>query len=228
MALHSATLMVYILFDTANRTLDLLRGGPLFHQSSNRRIGTVVLIVATLVSVSAAQKPSTGTDAAKPVRLVGRVLADVSSFAFGAGLGPQYTTFVFAVEQGGTRVEPMKVSYAFFKSEGPPPDSFFDYSKRYELQAVRDTKCDESVDSLSHVKNVDQSGKPLPPSDALRFLDGAPKDALKSDAILPCYVLRPGKYKVLSQDKESKMETVDPKTGNVHLTIPIVASKLKH
>ena len=144
----------------------------------------------------------------------------VSSFAFGAGLGPQHTTFVFAAEQdGGTRAEPVKVSYAFFKSEGPPPDRFFDYSKRYELQVVRDTECDESVDNLSHVKNVDQSGKPLPPIDALRFLEGAPKDALKSDAILRCYILRPGKYKVLSQGKDSKAETVDPKTGNVHLTI---------
>jgi hypothetical protein len=185
---------------------------------------TVALIVAVLVSLSVAQKTPTKTGE-KNVPLVGRVLADVSSFAFGAGLGPQHTTFVFAVEQdGGTRVEPVKVSYAFFKSEGPPPDSFFDYSKRYELQVVRDTKCDESVDSLSHVKNVDQSGKPLPPTDALRFLEGAPKDALKSDAILPCYVLRPGKYKVLSQEKESKAETVDPKNGNMHLTIPVVAT----
>lgn len=186
---------------------------------------TVALIVAALVSLSVAQKTPTKTGE-KNVPLVGRVLADVSSFAFGAGLGPQHTTFVFAVEQdGGTRVETVKVSYAFFKSEGPPPDSFFDYSKRYELQVVRDTKCDESVDSLSHVKNVDQSGKPLPPTDALRFLEGAPKDALKSDAILPCYVLRPGKYKVLSQEKESKAETVDPTNGNLHLTIPIRATK---
>jgi hypothetical protein len=186
---------------------------------------TVALIVAALVSLSVAQKTPTKTGE-KNVPLVGRVLADVSSFVFGAGLGPQHTTFVFAVEQdGGTRVEPVKVSYAFFKSEGPPPDSFFDYSKRYELQVVRDTKCDESVDSLSRVKNVDQSGKPLPPTDALRFLEGAPKDALKSDAILPCYVLRPGKYKVLSQEKESKAETVDPTNGNLHLTIPIRATK---
>jgi hypothetical protein len=185
---------------------------------------TVALIVAALVSLSVAQKTPTKTGE-KNVPLVGRVLADVSSFAFGAGLGPQHTTFVFAVEQdGGTRVEPVKVSYAFFKSEGPPPDSFFDYSKRYELQVVRDTKCDESLDSLSHVKNVDQSGKPLPPTDALRFLEGAPKDALKSDAILPCYVLRPGKYKVLSQEKDSKAETVDPKNGNLHLTIPVMAT----
>ena len=93
----------------------------------------------------------------------------------------------------------MKVSYAFFKSDGPPPESFFDYSKRYELQAVREPKCDESVNSLSYVKNVDESGKPLPPTYVLRFLAGAPKVVLKPDAVLPCYVLRPGNYKLLDQ-----------------------------
>lgn len=181
---------------------------------------TVALIVAALVSLSVAQTTPTKTGE-KNVALVGRVLADVSSIAFGAGLGPQHTTFVFAVEHDGQkRVEPVKVSYAFFKSEGPPPDSFFNYSKRYELRVVRDTKCDESVDSLSHIKNVDQSGKPLPPTDALRFLEGAPKDALKYDGILACYVLRPGKYKVLSTDKEGKVDIADPKNGDLH---PVVA-----
>lgn len=78
----------------------------------------MALIVATLSTVGAAQKASTGAEVVKLVPLVGRVMADVSSFAFGAGLGPQHTTFVFAAEQnGGTRVEPVRVSYAFFKSE---------------------------------------------------------------------------------------------------------------
>jgi hypothetical protein len=173
----------------------------------------VGLVVAALISVSAAQKTATGAGE-KTNRLVGRVLADVSSFAFGAGLGPKYTTFIFAVEaDGGKRVTPVKVSYAFFKSEGPPPDSFFDHSKRYELQALRDTKCDESVNSLSYVKNVDQSGNSLQPTYVVRFLEGAPKDVLKSDAILPCYTLRPGKYKVLSQGTERKSGSASPNGG---------------
>ena len=92
----------------------------------------------------------------------------------------------------------MKVSYAFFKDQGPLPDSFYDYSKRYELQVVRDTKCDESVSSLSHDKAVDETGKEIQPTDALRFLDGSPRNILKPDAVLPCYVLRPGKYKMIA------------------------------
>ena len=178
----------------------------MFNQNNNKRIGifsciVVALIAAVLTSVSLAQKTPDDQVAAEKTRpLVGRVLADVSTLTFGAGLGPKYTSFIFGVEEGGsTHVVPVKVSYAFFKSDGPPPESFFDYSKRYELQAVREPKCDESVNSLSYVKNVDESGKPLPPTYVLRFLDGAPKVVLKPDEVLPCYVLRPGNYKLLDQ-----------------------------
>ncbi len=154
-----------------------------------------------LTSVSVAQKTPDDQVASEKTRpLVGRVLADVSTLTFGAGLGPKYTSFIFGVEEdGSTHVVPVKISYAFFKSDGPPPDGFFDYSKRYELQAVRESKCDETVDSLSYVKNADESGKPLPPTYVLRFLKGAPKIVLKPDLVLPCYVLRPGNYRLLNQ-----------------------------
>ena len=184
----------------------------------------VALIAAVLTSVSVAQKTPHDQVATEKTRpLVGRVLADVSTLTFGAGLGPKYTSFIFGVEEGGSaHVVPVKVSYAFFKSDGPPPDNFFDYSKRYELQAVRESKCDEVVESLAYVKNVDDSGKPLPPTYALRFLQGAPKIELKPDAVLPCYILRPGKYKVLTQDKEGKADTL--KDGALHVQVPVVAS----
>jgi len=147
----------------------------LFNQNNNKRIGifsciVVGLIAAVLTSVSVAQKTPdehVATEQTRPP--VGQVLADVSTLTFGAGLGPKYTSFIFGVEEGGsTHVVPVKISYAFFKSDGPPPESFFGYSKRYELQGLREPKCDESVNSLSYVKNVDESGKPLPPTYVLR------------------------------------------------------------
>lgn len=161
-----------------------------------------MLLVAVLTSVSVAQKtPGEPVAPEKTIPLVGRVLADVSTLTFGAGLGAQYTTFIFGIEEdGNTHVVPVKISYAFFKSDGPPPDSFFDYSKQYELQAARQPKCDESVESLAYVKNVDGSGKPLPPTYTLRFLKGAPEVVLKPDAVLPCYVLRPGRYRIIPPD----------------------------
>ncbi len=157
-----------------------------------------LLMSAFISDVPAQRIPLSKTTAKEATRVRGRVLAWKETFAFGAGLGPQYVVFVFGVEKGEAPLNPIKVAYAFFKSDGPPPDSFFDYSKRYELQAVRDPKCDESVNSLSYAKNVDESGKPSPPTYVLRFLPGAPKVVLKPDAILPCYVLRPGNYKLLA------------------------------
>jgi len=160
-----------------------------------------LLLVSTVQSKnSSAQESLTQNDNAKKITpIVGRVLADVESLAFGAGLGPKYTTFIFGVEKSGRAAVPVKISYAFFRSQGPPPDSFFDYSKLYALQAVRSAKCDEMVSSLAQVKSTDVSGKSLPPGDALRWMDGAPKGILKPDVVLPCYVLRPGNYKVANR-----------------------------
>lgn len=90
------------------------------------------------------------------------VLAWQLPLSLGAGVGPLYEGFVFGIEHldwppgdGSKRLAPIQIVYAFFPSDGLLPDSFFDCSKRYELQAVRDTRCDESVESLSYLKSVD-------------------------------------------------------------------------
>ncbi len=41
----------------------------------------------------------------------------------------------------------------------------------------------------------------LPATYVLKVLDGAPTDVLKPDLILPCFVLRPGQYRVASKGK---------------------------
>jgi len=163
----------------------------------------VMLLAATSTRVLSSQtiqksKPS----AEKIIPLVGRVLAWKSPLVIGAGVGPQYEAFVFAAEADrGVSSTPTKIYYAFFQSDGLLPDSFVDYSKRYELQVVRDTRCDGTLRNFSYDKSTDDaSGKPLPPLYVLRFLDGAPKDALKPDSILACYILRPGRYRILNQN----------------------------
>jgi hypothetical protein len=164
-------------------------------------LGRAALLLASTLLFT--NSPAQQTQKQKVVPIVGRVLAYKASLAFGAGVGPQFATFIFGVEEdGGARLAPVKVAYAFFKSDGPPPDSFFDYSKRYELQAIRDPNCDENINHLSYEKNVDAEGKPLPPSYVLQFLDGAPRDVLKPDATLSCYTVYAGKYRVVSQDKD--------------------------
>jgi hypothetical protein len=174
----------------------------------------VALFVHALALPSTVQQTPKGRAAAlKTQRLVGRVLASIGSLAYGVGLGPEHVRFIFGIEErGGATVMPVKISYAFFKDEGPPPDSFFDYSKRYELQVIRDPQCDESWESLSYVKNIGQTGKPLPPTYVLRFLDGAPKLELRPQTVLPCYILRPGSYKVVRRGE--RPQRVAPVKGS--------------
>lgn len=164
--------------------------------------GIALLLSSALLSTNlAAQKnPPPRASKEKTSRLVGRVLAYVDSMVVGAGVGPQYETFIFGVESKDERGElvntPVEIAYAFHKSDGRLPASFFDHSKLYELRVVRDSNCDDSVSNLSYVKNEDETGKQLPPTYILRMMDGAPKDALKPDLVLPCYVLRSGNYRL--------------------------------
>lgn len=142
----------------------------------------------------------------KSVVLTGRILGSVdyvTGFPRG-GLGDQFEVFIFGVDRAGgngSGATPVKIMFKFYKSESPLPASFFDYSLRYELQLARESSCDETVQSLSYEKNVDQTGKTLPPTKVLRLLDGVPKDALRLDTMLACYVLRPGKYRALTGRK---------------------------
>jgi len=182
--------------------------------SRNARSKLVVCAaLGLLMSISPvtlwAQKETTSKQKNENVTpLVGRVLAMSLLPYLGAGVGPQYEVFVFAVEADqGASITPIMVYYLFFQSDGMLSDSFFDYSKRYELEAIRDTRCDQSAKGLLYVENKDQSGKPLPPVSLLRFLDGAPKDVLKPDTVLACYTLRPGKYRVLNRDKSKESST---------------------
>jgi hypothetical protein len=108
-------------------------------------------------------------------------------------------------------VSPVKVVYEFYRDEPNLPEKFFDFSSRYKLTVVRDTKCDESVKSLSFEANVSDSGKPLPAPYVLKVLDGAPNGVLKPDLILPCFVLRPGQYKVVSKGRDSLIRGYCPR-----------------
>jgi hypothetical protein len=130
----------------------------------------------------------------------GHVLADVESQVHGAGLGPKYKAFIFGWEQSGGNVLPIKIGYAYFGRHSLP-SSFFDSTKHYELEAVRDASCDETVGSLSLIKNVDSSGRELPPTNVLRTLEGTPEGLLKPETNLPCYIVGEGRFKTVPSDK---------------------------
>ena len=153
-----------------------------------------------------AKVPQSGTTVVeKQLAMTGHVLARIEHLGhFINSLGGQrYEVFVFGIDkwekEAGWSAAPVKVVYEFYRDEPNLPAKFFDFSSRYKLTVVRDTKCDESVKSLSFEANVSHSGKPLPATYVLKVLEGVPTDVLKPDLILPCFVLRPGQYKVVSK-----------------------------
>jgi hypothetical protein len=155
---------------------------------------TVTLfVVASVMCPGAPDKPRS----AKKEVLRGHVIADVASLGFGSGLGPLRTSFIFGVEQSDGRMVPVRISYAFYKNEQLPPDSFWDYQILYELRAKRDTHCDTTVERISYEQNVDAEGKKLPPSFILHFAKNAASSSLRPDIVLPCYVLWYSDYKQL-------------------------------
>lgn len=136
----------------------------------------------------------------RQVVLTGRVVANVyglSDYFLVGEPGFNAKAFVFLPESSAhDSSTPVKISYQFSKRDPRLPDSFFAYSKRYELHVVRDAECDESVEHLSYMQNSEAgTGKPLPPTYVLHALQGAPAGLLKPESILPCYILIPSKYK---------------------------------
>lgn len=149
------------------------------------------ILTILLASVCASAQSPSGSNPEvwpTPIPIRGRVLAEIDTFSHGAGVGPKYTSFIFGWEQKDGRLLPVRIAFAYFGRHGLP-DSFFDYKNQYEMEARRDTSCDETVRTLSIVRNVTTSGEELPPTNVLHPLDGAPSGLLRPEMTLSCFVV---------------------------------------
>jgi hypothetical protein len=156
---------------------------------------TLVLLAAVFTTAFTVAVEKATVPAPRVEVLRGRVMADVASLAFGAGLGPKWTSFIFAVETSTGKVIPVRIAYAFYEPRELPPDSFWDYSKVYDLDVKRNPRCDTTVQAISSEENVDDHGNKLPATFILHSATNAPPFSLKPDTVLPCYVLWYGQYK---------------------------------
>lgn len=153
------------------------------------------MLVALLIPFCtlAQEKPTPSTGKLEVLR--GRIVAEVASTAFGAGIGPKWITYVFAAEGMDANVFPVRIAYAFYKTDQLPPNSFSDYTTLYELDVRRDPQCDTTVQTISYEKAVNEKGQQLPPVKVLQPSKNAPSGLLKPETTLPCYVLWHGQYK---------------------------------
>ena len=147
--------------------------------------GPCFLLVISALTTLGQQKPATGGRDTLRVR----PLAEVSTLLHGSSLSHKWASFYLAIEEPDGSVKPIQIAYAFYHSNQLPPESFWDYSKIYEVKVQRDSGCDVQVESMAYVRNVTEGGKELPRSFVLRYAKGAPEGLLKMDAAPPCYVL---------------------------------------
>jgi hypothetical protein len=176
----------------------------------NRRNGLAALVLsAFLLLASSSSEQDLSAEAPRSDNaMMGHILARVewtTGYRINSLSGQRYEVFIFGIDAWDSKIgrfaSPVKVVYEFYRDEPNLPEKFFDFSSRYALTVVRDTKCDESVKSLSYEANVSKSGKPLPETYVLKVLDGPPTNGLKPDLLLSCFVLRPGQYRVVPKSK---------------------------
>ena len=181
----------------------------------NRRTALTSLLLSAGILIAlffgqnsfAKQSPDDKSVLRNQVPLTGHVLARVehlTGYLENLLGGQRYDVFVFGTDNGQEQANPpvpVKVVYEFYRYEPNLPERFFDFSNRYELTVVRDTKCDESVKSLSYETDL-VPGNPPSPRYILKVFNGAPADVLKPDLVLACFVLRPGKFRTVSRRKD--------------------------
>ena len=118
------------------------------------------------------------------------------------GDGSDNLSFVFipdAAKKQGHPTTPVAIRYHWFPDEPELPDSFFDFSKHFEIKVSRDFRCDTKVRELFYIK-LDYVGEPEKPSERMyyfRLAANAPKLDFADDLALPCYEMRPGNYSLL-------------------------------
>jgi len=160
-------------------------------QEFNRRdftIGLVMLgvISCALLSVSAA------TSRVKTTSLNGHVLGYRLHPLKHVGDGPDGIYFVFIPDSDKAKVpqvSPVLIAYSFFSDETPLPNSFFDYSKHFQIKVSRNADCDQTAAEVFYIK-IEYTDKHEKGSRRDYFFSlsaGAPKMNFADDLSLPCY-----------------------------------------
>jgi len=165
----------------------------------------LLFIVSAPCQNTPVQKSGTSSALLQQVTLVGRVLASPDPLTnYGGSLDCHFEEFLFGAESNGERgkkvITPVLIALCYYGNEEPLTDPFFDHSKLYELHVDRTGERGVRLKDVAYHTFVNSAtGEESPPEMGMQVLDGAPKDLLKPDLLLPCYELRWGGFKILSQ-----------------------------
>jgi hypothetical protein len=104
-------------------------------------------------------------------------------------------------KEGQNIVTPVLITYY---SDLDLPESFFDYSKLYELRVRRSVPAEMPLKSIAYRRYFDPDWvENKPPELILRLLDGVPRDILKMDMLIHHYDVW-GNYRIVGDKDKSR------------------------
>src|SRR5215469_12031912 len=130
-----------------------------------KNAGACFLLVISALAMFAQRKPATNVRETLRVRPLAQVTAAPNDFR----IDRREALFFLAVEEPGGNVRPIQIAYTYYKSHQLPPESFWDYSKLYEVKVQRDTHCDFKVEDVAYFRMRHESGADLGRILVLRF-----------------------------------------------------------
>ena len=131
---------------------------------------------------SSSKKPSAAI-------LTGKFVAEVNGPAL-TGFGVNQQSYVFQLfSPSGSQL--VRVSDTFLVYEQHLPDRVLDYSKLFRVAAVRDDRCDETLENISRRFIFDSRGYFLETKYSLTYARNLPSFDLPWKSLLPCYSVSP-------------------------------------
>jgi hypothetical protein len=158
----------------------------------NRKLTPWVVTVSTLLlivcAITAIESGASSRKQPQPT-LSGRFVAQVDGPPI-TGFGLNQQTYIFQqFSPFGTQF--VTVSDTFLIYQPSLPNVGLDYSKFYQLTAVRSEKCDDTLENISRRFVFDSHGRFVEMKYALTYAKNYPSLTLPWQSPLPCYVVSP-------------------------------------
>jgi hypothetical protein len=144
----------------------------------------IVIICATAATDSAARSSKNLGEV-----LTGKFVARVDGPRL-TGFGVNHELYVFEM-QSSNGSQFVTLSDTFMIYQPHVPIWALDYSKVYKLTAIRDSKCDDTLENISRRSIFDSHGRFIETKNSVTYAQNSPVLVLPWTSSLPCYVVTP-------------------------------------
>ena len=143
----------------------------------------VCLFAQLVVAAGLAPEPRTSTI---HVRFIARE-QPIARTSF----GDNWDSYIAELQHKNGERELIRLSYRFLYYEPQMPQSFLDYSYVYGFRALRSEECSATIAAATRKYAFGTAGRIEIHKTALHYASDAPQLDEGSQAVLPCYVVRP-------------------------------------